>query len=74
MHADIAALTSKGQFTIPQRFRDLLGLSTGSKMVIVSDGENLLLKPITVPQANSFQRVIGELRKLEAKANKGGKP
>ena len=74
MHADIAALTSKGQFTIPQRFRDLLGLSTGSKMVIVSDGENLLLKPITVPQSKSFQRVIDELRKLEAKAKKGGKP
>lgn len=73
MHADIAALTSKGQFTIPRRFRDLLGLSAGSKMVIVTDGESLLLKPITVPQSKTFQRVIGELRKLEAKTKKGGK-
>lgn len=73
MHADIAALTSKGQFTIPRRFRDLLGLSAGSKMVIVTDGENLLLKPITVPQSKTFQRVIGELRKLEAKTKNGGK-
>ena len=73
MHVDIAALTSKGQFTIPSRFRELLHLSAGSKMVIVTDGQHLLLKPITAPDAKSFRRVIQQLRELEAKS-KEAKP
>lgn len=68
MHVDIAALTSKGQFTIPSRFRQLLRLSAGSKMVIVTDGEHLLLKPITTPEAKTFRRVVQQMRDLEAKA------
>ena len=46
MHVDIASISSRGQFVIPSRFRELLGLKTGSKMVVVSDGTHLLLKPI----------------------------
>ena len=73
MHVDIAALTSKGQFTIPSKYRDLLRLSAGSKMVIVCDGEHLLLKPITTPEAKSFRRVIQQLRELESKAKEASK-
>ena len=73
MHVDIGALTSKGQFTIPSKFRDLLRLSAGSKMVIVSDGEHLLLKPITTPEAKSFRRVIQQLHELETKAKEASK-
>ena len=68
MHVDIAALTSKGQFTIPSRFRELLRLTAGSKMVIVTDGEHLLLKPITTPEARTFRRVIQEMKDVAAKA------
>ena len=68
MHVDIAALTSKGQFTIPSRFRELLRLTAGSKMVIVTDGEHLLLKPITTPEAKTFRRVIQEMRDIAVKA------
>ena len=58
MHVDIASISSRGQFVIPSRFRELLGLKAGSKMMIVSDGTNLLLKPIKRPQVNSFRKVI----------------
>ena len=68
MHVDIGCLTSKGQFTIPQRFRELLRLSAGSKLVIVTDGEHLLLKPITTPEAKTFRRVIEEMREIASKA------
>lgn len=71
MHIDIAALTSKGQFTIPGKFRDLLRLSAGSKMVIVCDGEHLLLKPIKQSEAHAFRPVIQRLRKLEARVFRG---
>lgn len=65
MQVDIAALTSKGQFTVPRKFRDLLRLSAGSKMVIVCDGEHLLLKPVKPPEARDFRPIIQQLRKLE---------
>lgn len=70
MHVDIAALTSKGQFTIPRKFRDLLRLSAGSKMIIVSDGEHLLLKPINQPEIRAFRPIIQQLCKLESRAKK----
>ena len=70
MHIDIAALTSKGQFTIPRKFRDLLRLSAGSKMVIVCDGEHLLLEPVKQPEAQSFRPIIQRLRKLESETKK----
>ena len=73
MHIDIAALTSKGQFTIPHKFRDSLRLSAGSKMVIVCDGKHLLLKPIKPPEAQAFRPIIQQLRKLEAVTKKAVK-
>ena len=49
MHLDIACLSSRGQFVIPRRFRDILKLGTGSKLAIVCDGKHLLLRPIPHP-------------------------
>jgi len=70
MHVDIASISSRGQFVIPSRFRELLGLKTGSKMVIVSDGTNLLLKPIKRPQVNAFRRVIEHANAIAQAAEK----
>ncbi|MDO9542136.1 MAG: AbrB/MazE/SpoVT family DNA-binding domain-containing protein [Kiritimatiellia bacterium] len=73
MHIDIAALTSKGQFTLPRKFRDLLRLAAGSKMVIACDGEHLLLKPIKQQEAQAFRPLIRHLRELEARTKKAVK-
>ena len=77
MHLDIACLSSRGQFVIPRRFRDILKLGTGSKLAIVCDGKHLLLKPISRPDAKAFQAVIdgvNELaKKAAAKKAKGGR-
>jgi AbrB family looped-hinge helix DNA binding protein len=69
MHIDIASITSKGQFTIPLRLRDVLKLTAGSKMVLLCDGEHLLLKPIAAAQTEAFRSLIAEARKLDEKAN-----
>ena len=77
MHLDIACLSSRGQFVIPRRFRDILKLGTGSKLAIVCDGTHLLLKPISRPDAKAFKTVIdgvNELaKKAAAKKAKGGR-
>ena len=76
MHLDIACLSSRGQFVIPRRFRDLLKLGTGSKLAIVCDGKHLLLRPIPRPETHAFKAVIdgaNELAKKAAAKAKGGR-
>jgi antitoxin PrlF len=68
MHIDMACLSSKGQFVIPRKYRDLLKLSAGSKLVIVCDGTHLLLKPISPPDAKAFQAVVKHAHELTRQA------
>ncbi len=77
MHLDIAALSSRGQFVIPQQFREILKLTTGSKLAIVCDGKHLLLKPIPHPDTKAFKAVIDGVdqwsKKAASKKAKGGR-
>ena len=77
MQVDIASLTSRGQFVIPRKYRDILKLTTGSKLAIVCDGTHLLLKPISRPDMKAFKTVIdcaNELtKKAAAQKAKGGR-
>ena len=68
MHTDIACLSTKGQFVIPRRFREILKLTAGSKMVMMTDGTHLLLKPIANPDTKAFKAVIDGMKTLEQKA------
>ena len=77
MHLDMACLSSRGQFVIPRQFREILKLTTGSKLAIVCDGKHLLLKPIPRPDEKAFKAVIDGANKLTKKATakkaKGGR-
>jgi len=68
MHIDMACLSSKGQFVIPRKYRELLKLTAGSKLVIVCDGTHLLLKPISRPDAKAFQAVVKHAHELTRQA------
>lgn len=70
MHVEIASITSRGQFVIPQRFRELLGLRAGSKMVVVSDGKHLLLSPIQRSREDEYREVIDHANAIAEKAEK----
>ena len=77
MQTDIASISTKGQFVIPRRFREILKVSAGSKMVMMCDGTHLLLKPISRPDAKAFKAVIDGVnalaKKAAAKKAKGGR-
>lgn len=49
-------ISSKGQFILPKEVRDKFKLSTGSKVKIIVDGENIILKPRTI--ADEFRDLI----------------
>ena len=76
MYLDVASLSTRGQFVIPSRFRNILKLKIGSKLAIICDGKNLLLRPIPRPETKAFKVVIdgaNELAKKAAAKAKGGR-
>ena len=76
MYLDVASLSTRGQFVIPSRFRNILKLKTGSKLAIICDGKNLLLRPIPRPETKAFKAVIDGANELAKKATakaKGGR-
>lgn len=38
-------ISAKGQIVLPQEIRELHGVKTGDELVIVSDGERILIEP-----------------------------
>ena len=75
MQFDIARLSSKGQFVIPEKVRKSLGLRTGTKLALFTDGENILLRPIPAPDLSAFRKLAKEAKKtaLNAKKKTGAK-
>lgn len=64
----VTSVSSKGQVVIPTDIREMMGISEGSKLVVFTDGDNLLLKPIQMPQFETFKALVKESRKVVAKA------
>lgn len=63
---EITSLSSKGQIVIPNIIRNQLHLNTGTKMMIMTDGNNILLKPIDIPAVDEFNDLILKSRKLKS--------
>lgn len=66
---EVASLSSKGQIVIPQEIRKNLHLDTGSKLVVFSDGENIMLRPIEKPSTNEFELLRKETDKYVKKSD-----
>lgn len=68
MTMDVTSVSSKGQVVIPTKIRQRLGIVEGSKFVILTDGENVLLKPIAPPKWQTFEALVKESQALAKKA------
>ena len=64
---EVTSLSAKGQVVIPDRIRKEMGLTTGSKLMVITDGTNLLLKPVEEPKMEVFKKLIEESRKFAKK-------
>ncbi|WP_119821014.1 AbrB/MazE/SpoVT family DNA-binding domain-containing protein [Halalkaliarchaeum desulfuricum] len=63
---EVATVTSKGQITIPSRFREQLGLEKGTKLMVVPTDYGLVLKKIELPSVEEFkERVEGRDDEVE---------
>ena len=65
---ETACLSSKGQIVIPNSIRNDLKVGTGSKFAVISDGHNILLKPIERPKKEEFDALIRRSRAYTRRA------
>jgi antitoxin PrlF len=57
---DVTALSSRGQVVLPKTIRETLSLLPGSRLMVFSDGNNILLKPIRQPDVSEFSTLMDE--------------
>ena len=54
-----ATLTSKGQITVPQEVRRVLGVRTGDKLLFEGDKDGIRVRPVRKKSAFSKYKGIG---------------
>ena len=60
---DVTTMSSKGQVVIPTDIRRELGLLSGTKLMVLTDGANLLLTPIQTPKLQAFHALVRRSRR-----------
>ena len=61
-------LSSKGQVVIPEEIRNDLGLSEGDQFVVIGEGDAVILKAITPPKIEEFNKLVGQARSAAKRA------
>lgn len=66
------SVSTKGQVVIPCEIRKRLGLGPGARLVVATDGESVLLRPVLPPRMEEIKKLSGKSRQaiagLDAKA------
>ena len=65
---ELTTMSSKGQVVIPAAIRQEMGLFDGSKLMVLTDGDNMLLKPLRKPRLQAFQALIKRSRQYAKEA------
>ena len=73
MKMEITSMSTKGQIVIPRDLRKMLGLVSGSKFEILTDGKRILLRLLRPSEVKGFQRLIRADDAAMMKAKKGAK-
>jgi AbrB family looped-hinge helix DNA binding protein len=63
----VTSVSTKGQIVIPESIRKLMGIEAGAKMMVLTDGANVMLKPITNPNMAEFERMAKASRQYARK-------
>jgi AbrB family looped-hinge helix DNA binding protein len=68
--AEIATtkMSSKGQVVIPEGIRKRLGLESGARFVVVGEKDTVILKAISPPKMDEFDRLVTQARKQARRA------
>ncbi|MCK5786974.1 MAG: AbrB/MazE/SpoVT family DNA-binding domain-containing protein [Candidatus Sabulitectum sp.] len=55
-------MSSKGQIVIPEEIRNSLHLKTGTRFVVVGEGDVVVLKTISPPSFDEFEEIVLQAR------------
>ena len=55
---EITSMSTKGQIVIPATMRKLMNIGAGTKMIVVREGDHILLKPIERPKKDEFKEIL----------------
>jgi len=55
-------LSSKGQVVIPEEIRDRLGLTPGTRFVVVAERDVVVFKVVEAPGADEFAGLVAQAR------------
>ena len=58
----ITAMSTKGQIVLPKKIRTALNLNAGTKFVVSSENNTILLKPITDQKLAEFEAVLSKFQ------------
>ncbi len=58
----LTAMSSRGQIVLPKKIRDDLDLTAGMQFIVLSDADNILLKPVKMPRLSEFSGVLRKAR------------
>ncbi len=61
-------MSSKGQVVIPESIRKTLNLKAGTQFVVVAEGDVVILKTISPPTLDTFDKVISKARQQAKEA------
>ena len=61
-------MSSKGQVVIPEEIRNRLGLKPGSRFVVVGQRDVVILKALSLPSMEQFDKLISEARRQAKRA------
>jgi AbrB family looped-hinge helix DNA binding protein len=69
--AEIATtkMSSKGQVVIPEYIRKRLGLGSGSQFVVVGERDTVILKAISPPNMEEFDKLVARARRQAKRAS-----
>ena len=73
MKMEITSMSTKGQVVIPTGIRKTLGLVSGTKFSILTDGKRLLMRPLRRAEVKEFSQLIRADEAATKKAKKGAK-
>ena len=58
----LTAMSSRGQVVLPKKVRLDLNLTEGTQFIVLSDGGNILLKPVKTPSLSEFAGLLDKAR------------
>ena len=73
MKMEITSMSTKGQIVIPRDLRKMLGLVSGSKFEILTDGKRILLRLLRSGEVADFRRLIQADEAAAKKAKNGAR-